>query len=63
MNKMSKIMKLCPLHKQPNGLKIQCGHLLEKYFGETLDLLVLKSLGLFCFSNVFNISLNTFITL
>ena len=40
MNKRSKEMKLCPLHKQPNGLKTQCGHLLEKYFGETPELLV-----------------------
>ena len=47
MKKISKVMKLCPLHKQPNGLKTQCGHLLEKYFGETPNLLVLKSLGFF----------------
>ena len=40
MNKMSKEMKLCPLHRQPNGLKTQCGHLLEKYFGQTPELLV-----------------------
>ena len=44
---MSKVMELCPLNKQPKGLKTQCRHLLEKYFGETPELLVKKSLGFF----------------
>ena len=40
MNFMSKLMELCPLHKQPKGLKTQCANLLETCFGVTPELLV-----------------------
>ena len=44
---MSKVMKLYPLHKQPNGLQTQCWQLLEKSFFVTPEMLVLMILDVF----------------
>ena len=47
VNKMNKVMKLFPLHKQPIDLKTQCWDLLQKCFYVTPEMLVLMILELF----------------